>query len=377
MLKRRRDKMGLHSNLSYSSTFTFNNKTLHYFRTPENNVGERTIEVPIGLQFLQENQSKRILEVGNVLSQYEDSIIKRDILDKFEVGEGIINIDLMDFNPDEKYDAIISISTVEHIGQGMDPFNIYGEETKQSRDLELPLKGLMKIFHLLKENGIGLITVPFGKLKDEQWLIQFSSEYLELLITKYGLPKHALSIVYYRKIDMQTTPLNPGQIWEQCAQEELKNTDFNSPFPFANGIAVIQLEKKTPQPLKYDSRLLIGNLYFNYPPFVFVEMFDFDGWITCNQSGYLFYGPYINYNAGHYLFTCHIETKGNTHYFLNISSSKGKNILWHKKFNQSIKIEERIHFATPQDNVEIRLYVHESNPQSSFRVPRLSLRKVE
>ncbi|HBI03717.1 MAG TPA: hypothetical protein DDY49_06780 [Paenibacillaceae bacterium] len=369
--------MGIHSNSPYSSTFEFNNKILQYFRTPENNVAERTIEVPIGLQFLQENQSKRILEVGNVLSQYEESIVKRDILDKFEVGEGIMNVDVMDFNPDEKYDSIISISTIEHIGQGMDPFNIYGEESNQSRDLELPLKGLMKIFHLLKENGNGLITVPFGKLKDEHWLVQFSSDYLDLLVTKYGLPKHALSTVYFRKIDMETTPLNPSQIWEQCEQDDLKNSDFNSPFPFANGIAVIQLEKKPPEPLKYDSRLLIGNLYFNYPPFVFVEMFDFDGWIACKQSGYLFYGPYINYNAGRYLFTCHIETKGDAEYLLNISSNKGENILSYKKFIHSIKIEEIIHFTTPQENVEVRLYVHEPNPNASFRIPHLSLRKVE
>jgi cyclopropane fatty-acyl-phospholipid synthase-like methyltransferase len=63
--------------------------------------------------------------VGNVLSYYEnslserDGVIKRRIIDKFEIDIGVDNEDLMTLESEEKYDAIVSVSTVEHIGQGL------------------------------------------------------------------------------------------------------------------------------------------------------------------------------------------------------------------------------------------------------------------
>ena len=58
----------------------------------------------------------RCLEVGNVLSHYEDSIAlpSRRVVDRFEVASGVENIDVFDI--EGTYDTIISISTIEHVG---------------------------------------------------------------------------------------------------------------------------------------------------------------------------------------------------------------------------------------------------------------------
>lgn len=58
----------------------------------------------------------RCLEVGNVLSHYEDYIIlpPRRIVDRFEEAPGVENIDVFDI--EGTYDTIISISTIEHVG---------------------------------------------------------------------------------------------------------------------------------------------------------------------------------------------------------------------------------------------------------------------
>jgi hypothetical protein len=58
----------------------------------------------------------RCLEVGNVLSHYEDYIVlpPRRVVDRFEVAPGVENIDVFDIKG--TYDTIISISTIEHVG---------------------------------------------------------------------------------------------------------------------------------------------------------------------------------------------------------------------------------------------------------------------
>src|SRR5687767_7665995 len=108
--------------------FNFKGKELPYNRIQYNNPSERAVEVPIGFDFLANIiKSARVLEVGNVLSYYENSlsqhtgVISRKIVDKFERELGVDNEDLMLLGSEEKYDAIVSISTVEHIGQGVTP----------------------------------------------------------------------------------------------------------------------------------------------------------------------------------------------------------------------------------------------------------------
>ena len=50
---------------------------------------------------------------------------EHDIVDKYEKKKGIINQDIVDYKPDKKYDLIISISTLEHVGWDETPRENY------------------------------------------------------------------------------------------------------------------------------------------------------------------------------------------------------------------------------------------------------------
>jgi hypothetical protein len=93
--------------------------------------------------------NKNILEVGNVLSYYFN--FQHDIIDKYEQAAGVINVDVLDFVPDKKYDLIVSISTLEHVG--------WDETPKE------PMKVLQSIHHLkslLSVGGLLIFSVPLG-----------------------------------------------------------------------------------------------------------------------------------------------------------------------------------------------------------------------
>ncbi|MBE9096151.1 FkbM family methyltransferase [Tychonema sp. LEGE 07203] len=235
---------------NWKLTFIYKGKHLPYNRIGYNNTGERAIEIPIALNFIATLEKKdNILEVGNTLSHYENSLSEyigirpRRIVDKFEVVQGVDNVDFMDIPSEEKYDVIVSVSTVEHIGQGIEPSSqAYGEQI-QIRDMEMPLKAIAKIYDLLAIGGKAFITVPFGKLIDGGWYIQFDRLYLETLTTKYQIPPAAISTVFMRILDMEVPNNNPREIWIEEQKENLQNVEYNYPYPCANAIALIELNK--------------------------------------------------------------------------------------------------------------------------------------
>lgn len=259
--------------MNWYKTFSYRGKNLYYNRIKYNNPTERGIEVSIAFDFLLDApKSAKILEVGNVLSLYENvlsdyvGIRSRQIIDKFEEDLGVDQVDLMDLPSADKYDVILSISTVEHIGQGIEPSGAYGESIT-TRDLEAPLKAICKIYNLLALNGKALITVPFGKLLDGEWYIQFSQDYLELLFKKYGIPESDISITCLKKVSLDTTGYKLNQEWVEADISELNKIEYNWPFPCANAVAIIELNKTSknyeliletePTPLHYHQPLVL------------------------------------------------------------------------------------------------------------------------
>jgi hypothetical protein len=230
--------------------FTFRDTTLYYNRSPYNNRAERAVEIPIAFDFLaRQPRGGSILEVGNVLQYYENAlsdhlgIRARHIVDKFEVGQCIENIDILDLHPEKPYQTIVSVSTVEHVGQASAPSGLFGEQNS-STDLEAPLKAIVKMYDLLAPNGHALVTVPFGKLTDGGWYIQFSAEYLDLLVTKYAIPREALSVRFLKCLSREGSWNNPYQSWRETTAEELSNVKYDTIRGGARAIAVIELTKQ-------------------------------------------------------------------------------------------------------------------------------------
>jgi hypothetical protein len=229
--------------------FTFRETTLYYNRSPYNNRAERAVEIPIAFDFLaRQPRGGSILEVGNVLQYYENAlsdhlgIRARHIVDKFEVGQCIENIDILDLRPEKPYQTIVSVSTVEHVGQASAPSGQFGEQNG-STDLEAPLKAIVKMYDLLAPAGHALVTVPFGKLTDGGWYIQFSAEYLDLLVTKYAIPREALSVRFLKCLSREGNWNNPYQSWQETTADELSDVRYDTIRGGARAIAVIELTK--------------------------------------------------------------------------------------------------------------------------------------
>jgi len=155
-----------------NSTFKFLGKKYKYFYHTYNRTmaSERVVEVPIGWGYVKKFKGKQILEVGHVLGHYFP--VKHDILDKYENGDGVINEDVIDYSPNKKYDLILSISTMEHVGW------TYGEK-KESKKF---MQGIDNLRKLLKKDGTMIITFAVHYRDDLTKLIRdhkmpFNKEY--------------------------------------------------------------------------------------------------------------------------------------------------------------------------------------------------------
>ncbi len=141
--------------VSPAKTFKFNGRVLKYFRHNFNFAydNERTIEIAIINDFLKTlGSDAKVLEVGNVLANYGFRNISRDVLDKYDRAFHVLNEDVISFKPLKKYDAIISISTLEHVG--------WDEETRDPFKIIAAVNNLKE--NCLASKGCMMVTIPIG-----------------------------------------------------------------------------------------------------------------------------------------------------------------------------------------------------------------------
>jgi len=106
--------------------------------------------VPFIWEIIKKHHEKKIFEVGNVLSHYFP--INHDVLDKYEKTEGVINQDVVDLKPPNKYDLIVSILTLEHVG--------FDDNTKESTKIIKAIKNLKE--NCLRTGGRTIIAMPIN-----------------------------------------------------------------------------------------------------------------------------------------------------------------------------------------------------------------------
>ncbi len=173
---------------------------------------ERIIEVPIIQRIIEKNLSKKILEVGNVLSHYFPT--SHDILDKYEHGKNVINQDVETFESARKYDVIISISTMEHVGWDF-------PDVRDPRKIGASLLNLKKY---LTSGGEMFVTMPLGynHEMDKQLFggtLAFDEEY------------------FLKRVDK-------GNRWEQVSKDLVRGSKYGSPFYAANAIVLGVIRQK-------------------------------------------------------------------------------------------------------------------------------------
>ena len=191
--------------------FEFNGEKHKYFLGAYNKawLNERTIEIPIILSLMKGYKKDQILEVGNVLSHYFP--VQHDIVDKYEKAKNVKNIDIINFKPLKKYDLIISISTIEHIG--------WDEEPKEPKKV---LKAIKNLKGLLNKKGKIVVSIPIGYNSFFDGLIKEGIKFKE--------------IIYLKRISEDNR-------WIETTFDKIKQIKYNYPFRHANAIVVITITK--------------------------------------------------------------------------------------------------------------------------------------
>lgn len=194
-------------------TFTFQGSTYNYFFHRYNTTWkhERTVEIPIIWNIVKKYQKKKILEVGNVLSHY--FTINHDILDKYEKADNVINEDVTIFDTYKRYDLIVSISTLEHVGWDENP-----------REPGKILHAIKNLKNLLVPGGKMIVTLPLGyNLEMDRFLRENKMEFNKR---------------YYLK------RISEDNKWTEVNWNDVLNVKYNYPFFNANGLVVGIIEKK-------------------------------------------------------------------------------------------------------------------------------------
>ena len=77
---------------------------------------ERAVEVPVAQALVDQHAPDKVLEIGNVLSHYRPQ--QHLVVDKYEQAPGVLNRDVLDLGGLGRFDLIVAISTLEHVGLG-------------------------------------------------------------------------------------------------------------------------------------------------------------------------------------------------------------------------------------------------------------------
>ena len=196
--------------------FNFQSKQYNYYFHTSNSTwrNERIIEIPIIWNKIASAKNKRILELGNTINHYFNlsEYPKYVVVDKFEEGTGVINKDIVDFESSEKFDTIISISTIEHVGFDEK------EGAKKLNDGKKTLRALKKIKSLLQRRGRAYITFPIG----------YNSN-LDTMLKKNLL---GFDKTYFME------RINKKNEWKECRAEKAINKKYGEPFEFANAVVI-------------------------------------------------------------------------------------------------------------------------------------------
>jgi hypothetical protein len=141
-----------------------------------------------------------ILEVGNVLGFA--GVVGHTIVDKYEVGPGVVNVDIMEYRPERQFKLVVSISTVEHVG--------WDEVPEQPSKAAEALEVMGALGEAL------LITIPVGyhpQLEDSFVSGPFDDVALAVKTSRVGR-------------------------WVRRPLDEIPNLQYGRPYAFGNGVLI-------------------------------------------------------------------------------------------------------------------------------------------
>ncbi|MEM8993447.1 MAG: hypothetical protein AAGF23_01520 [Acidobacteriota bacterium] len=200
--------------------FTFRGRRLPYRVHPYILDNERTVEIPIALDAVARRSADkpRILEVGHVLQPY--AAVPRTIVDKYEEAPGVLNVDIVDFAPPERFDLILCLSTLEHVGRDEEP-----------RDPGKALRAYRHLQTLLAPGGELLVTVPAGYHPELDRALAGGE-------LGGGDGHHTTALKRHGRFNR----------WRECAVTDALARPFGSRYACANGLLVVSWKRTSASP---------------------------------------------------------------------------------------------------------------------------------
>jgi SAM-dependent methyltransferase len=188
-------------------SFNFQGKTLPYLEKGHNFPwrNERTVEIPIFQHLIAAYDPTQLLEVGNVLGCYGP--VSHTIVDKYEKGTGVQNIDIVDYAPGRAFDLIISISTLEHVGWDEAP-----------RDPAKVRRAIDHLRSLLTPTGRLVVSLPVG----------YNSE-VDALLEQRSVPWSSLVCLKRARWD---------NTWREVPWSQIADARYNNRTPTATAIII-------------------------------------------------------------------------------------------------------------------------------------------
>ncbi len=177
-------------------------------------VNERIVEIPFMYKNLGLQEGAKILEIGCSESKVS--------LELASLGYKVIGYDLRDYDfvhpnfkfikgnflknslPEEHFDCVLAISTIEHCG-----LELYGAKAFEDGDKKI----INEIYRVLKRGGIFIITVPFGIKKQYYFYRVYDHKSLQILLRDFEFIEER----YYKCIDRR--------FWVPETKENLSNID--------------------------------------------------------------------------------------------------------------------------------------------------------
>ena len=161
---------------------------------------ERAVEIPLALRAMSRHAPDDVLEVGNVLTLY--GMHGHTVVDKYEDAPGVLNVDIVDFEPGRRYGLVVSVSTLEHVG--------WDEEPREPDKASAALETISRLGDEL------LITIPVG------YHPALEAAFLEGPFD---------SVVLAVRTSRFTR-------WEQRPLTELSTIQYGQPFAAGNGVLI-------------------------------------------------------------------------------------------------------------------------------------------
>jgi hypothetical protein len=197
-----------HCALRSRRSFTFAGRSHPYYYGRYNTTWhhERAVEVPVCWEIVRRFAPEQVLEVGNVLPHYFKT--GHTVVDKDEADPRVVNADVVEFTTDRRFELILSISTLEHVG-----FD-YSETAE-------PEKILVAVEHLrslLSEHGRLLITLPMG----------YNPHLDELL--------RGGALRFDRILALER--VTQDNRWREATWDDIAHARYNDPFRGANGLVI-------------------------------------------------------------------------------------------------------------------------------------------